>query len=144
MCPAHISHSSFSAALKTQQQYSCYICGTCQHFQRLSKPNQMESLFQLLDARWFSLLQLFPRILQAICVVFNYDFDTFCLTTLFTITIQHLFLYSIVSSHLAKIQTSREYSRKWTRLQNLIPAGPFNTVAQRRKKNSLHKNFDHQ
>ena len=74
--------------------------------------NQTESLFQLLDARWFCLLQLFPRIPQAICIVFHYDFDTFHLTTLFTITVEHLLLYSIVGSHPPEIQTSREYFRK--------------------------------
>lgn len=93
----------------------------------------MESLFQLLDARWFCLLQLFPRIPQAICVVFNYDFDTFHLTTLFPITTEHLLLYSIVSSHTAKIQTSREHCHKRVRLQNFFLAGPFNPIAHREK-----------
>lgn len=103
----------------------------------------MESLFQLLDARWFCLLQLFPRTPQAISIVFNYDFDAFHLTTLLTITIEHLLLYSIVSSHTAKIQTSREYCNKWIRLQIsflLVHSIPLTTE----EKTSFHMNFGHQ
>lgn len=99
----------------------------------------MESLFQLLGARWFCLLQLFPRIPPPIHIVFNYDFDAFHLTTLFPITAEHLPLYSIVSSHAAKIQTSREHCHKRVRLQNFILAGPFNPIAHREKKIVLYE-----
>lgn len=103
----------------------------------------MESLFQLLDARWFCLLQLFPRTPQAISIVFNYDFDAFHLTTLLTITIEHLLLYSIVSSHTAKIQTSREYCNKWIRLQiSFLLVHPIPLTTE--EKTSFHMNFGHQ
>lgn len=46
---------------------------------------------------------------------------------------------SIVSSHAAKIQTSREHCRKWVRLQNFILAGPFNPIAHREKKIVLYE-----